>query len=90
MQLYKEGRGFETGLEKWGPKGCGGHQVQRLGELRAVGGSVADVVWMRGLKGRRGRGSPSSRAGAINWDPGLGTEDTHLTCRIPLPPNGLL
>lgn len=40
-------------LEKWG-KGGGGHQVQRMGELRAMSGSVADVVWMRGLKGRRG------------------------------------
>lgn len=71
------------GLEKWG-KGYGGHQVQRTGELRAMGGTVADVVRMRGLKGiyihtkgqGYGWGSPSSRAGAINWDPGLGTEDT--------------
>lgn len=64
------------GLEKWG-KGCGRHWVQRLGELRAMGENVADVVWMRGLKGRRGQGSPSSRTGAINWDPpSLGTEDT--------------
>lgn len=43
------------------------------GELTSVGGSAGDVAWMRGLKGRKGSGSPSFRAGAISWDSGLGT-----------------
>lgn len=59
-----------------GGEGCRGHQVQGQGELTSVGGSAGDVAWMRGLKGRRGWGSPSIRAGAISWDSGLGTEDT--------------
>lgn len=55
------------GLEKWG-KECGGLQVPGVEELRAGGGSVADVLWIRGIKGRRGWGSPSSRVGALgSW-----------------------
>lgn len=51
-QKGREGRRFEMGLEKWG-KGRGGLWAPRVGELRAMGGSVGDVLWMRGIKGRR-------------------------------------
>lgn len=39
------------GLEKWG-EGYRRHWVQGMVKLRAVGGSAADVVWVRELKGR--------------------------------------
>lgn len=57
-----------------------------------MSGSAGDVPWMRGLKGGRGWGSPSIRAGAISWDSALGAEDTHCPhpiLPIPIPPSGL-